>query len=386
MTKGFIMIVGLMRSTTLGILALGTALSAATEPKPACPADAQQSAEQIVQHFRAAPSLDDRYITVANSLQLVCKDDFITNMALGDAWISLSLRDGISLQQKYDTASRAMTLLLHLETLPFITHNSTFAAEAREKTVTQLVAIADAGGPKVEWLDGETAFPICDRGFTNPAQKLWYAYKKDQSSTHTPILLEAQAEACMDQSVKDPLRYLAEYYIDRAERTLDAKAAFADMKQARDLYDIYGGEDQKGLGWNPELRGFFDRKFVIAGLNAMTAEDVMPIADLFKPENRKLGRSMVDLAWHIDRSWGPVPRGDDGEIDQDAFNARLRNHMLLVADLSKYARAEGKDAEWYLYNALVQHAENGARNQANLKIAPPGEFIREIYNPNKKTE
>jgi hypothetical protein len=378
--------VGLFRFPVVVAISAASTFIASADELPPCPANAAQTGSQIIQHFRTADPIDQQVITVANNIAAVCEDDYVANLALAEAWISLSQRTGITLQQKFETAERAMTLLMRMETLPSVAHNYKLAGEARKKTVTQLVAIADAGGPKIDWLDGKTQFPVCERGFTNPAQTLWHQYKKDHASLHTPILLKAQAKACETETVKDPLKYLAEYYVDLAERTEDPEEAFEHMKAARDLYDKYGGEDQSGLGWNPELRGFFDRKFIKAGLRFMTADNAMPKADLFKAENMKLNRSKLDLQYYIDQSWWPVARDENGKLIQEDVTERMRTHMYLIRDLAELARAESKDAEWYLYRALKDHRDNGFRTEANLDADNPPEFVREIYNPNKKSE
>lgn len=376
----------LFRFGTLAAIGLATALSGFADEPIACPADAAQTATQIVQHFRKADPIPRNVITVANNIQLVCTQDYVANLALAEAWASLSVRGGLNLQQQYETATRAMSLLLHLETLPFVEHNYNLAGEARKKTITQLVAIADTGGPKIDWLDGETPFPVCERGFTNPAQTLWYQYKKDQASLHTPILLKAQAKACETEIVKAPLKYLAEYYVDLAERTEDPHEAFEHMKAARDLYDTYGGEDQSGLGWNPELRGFFDREFIKAGLRVKTSENLMPKADLFEPENMKLNRSKLDLQYYIDQSWPTVARDAEGKLLRDEMTERMRAHLYLTQELGALARAESKNAEWYLFRALKDHREHGLRTSANENAGTPPDFILETYNPNKTND
>lgn len=380
------MTVGLSRFSAVIALALFSLPITYAEPLPACPENSAQTASQIVQHYRTANPVDPKYVNVANSLQKVCTQDYVTNLGLAEAWASLSLRGGLDLQQRYETASRAMSLLIHIEALPSSKHNYDLAAEARKKTIHQLVAIADAGGQKISWLDGATPFPVCERGFSNPAQSLWYAYRKNQASAHTPILLEAQAKACMSGTMKDPLKYLAEYKIDLAERTNAPAQAYVYMTEARDLYDTYGGEDQSGLGWNPELRASFDRKYIKAGLKVMEAAGVMSKTDLFKAENMRLNRSKLDLQWYIDQSWGAIARDQNGKLVQDEVTARLRTHMYLLSDLAKLARAEGKAAEWYLYRALKDHSEGGLRTPAHTGTDNPPEFIRDIYNPSKSTD
>ena len=378
--------VGLFRLGALAAIAATASFPAAAQDIPACPANAAQTASQITQHFRTAEKIEPNYINVANNLQVACAQDYITNLTLADAWISLSQRNGVELEQKYETAARAMSLLFRVQALPLEPHNYSLAGETRKKVITQLVAIADAGGPKIDWLDGETPFPICERGFSNPAQSLWYAYKREQKSVHTPVLLASQALGCEGQERADALGYFAEYKVFAAEQADDPAQAFEYMKEARDLYDVYGGEKHTALYWNPELREAFDRKFMKAGLRVMTDADLMPLKDLFKPENMKANRSKLDLQYYIDQSWWPVARDADGKLIQDDVTERMRTHLYLIRDLAELARAEGKDAEWYLYRALKDHRENGFRSDANADADDPPEFIAEIYNPNKKTE
>jgi len=366
-------------------IVIGT-LSTHADQMPACPENASQTAAQIIQHFRTATPIDEQYINVANGLAQACNHDYITTLTLAEAWASLSLRDGIELEQRYQIAERAMGLLVHVQSLPFVEHNYEVAGQTREKVIYQLVAIADAGGPIIDWLNGTVPFPVCERGFSNPAQTLWYKYRDDQASAHTPALLEAQAKACTNGKTKDALGYFAAYKTGLAESTDDPERAFELLKDARDLYDNMGGESQSAVGWSPDQRDVFDRKFIRAGLQVIRADEVMPKADLFKPENMKLNRSKLDLQYYIDQSWPVVARDEDGKLLRDEMTERMRAHLYLTQELGALARAESKNAEWYLFRALKDHREHGLRKPANENAGTPPDFILETYNPNKTSD
>ena len=177
----------LARRIKFSVLARSFAVQAQAQPKYECPENALQSSNFVINHFRVSPEIDQKVVNAALGLQQACKSQYIVNLSLADAWVSLSERPGISLEQRYKMASNAMDILLHLETLPSVPHNHRIAGEPRNRIVFELVSIADAGGQKVSWLDGETPVPVCDLSFVNAGQKLWYQYKRDKRSTHTPV-------------------------------------------------------------------------------------------------------------------------------------------------------------------------------------------------------